>query len=456
MYRSNKPRHSRSSTVSSTREQSPSTFHRSATTPIHSLNMDSSNFQHILDLSSDDESVSERQRLETQRSDRELLESQLAEKEAISSMVNWIESVGKPALDTQESLYTRLHEKDKDWRRALLELETLKDENRELQESLESRPTNEQHENEKGRATRLEVSIQRLEQQLNQKEWALRSVTKQAESIMKNEKQLECNKKHLTTTLDKVTQDFASELQRVNKRNMSLKSTVVEKDKDMVRLLEVVREAEKKRQEGMLKKVVSRMNRSLSAKRSRRFESHDRPRSSGRRSEAHAAAQAVTPRNLKLCSSNSSTIRSAPSRSDSHSSSTTTITRRQYTLSNFLESITSLSRRIEETDLEVGGTDEAERSLGAFQEEIQTCIENWSQGEVPHEEILGLMERVFEEWAKERANRMRLEHELVNMRERQHGFIRQICSNLRDISSGDRSKPLAILWLPMQIAGWFV
>lgn len=455
MYRSNKPRLSRSSTVSSTREQSPNTFNRSVTTPIHGLNMDSSNFQHILDLSSD-ESVSERQRLETQRSDRQLLESQLAEKDAISSMVNWIESVGKPALETQENLYTRLHEKDRNWRRALLELETLKDENRELTESLESRPTNQQHENEKGRATRLEVSIQRLEQQLNQKEYALRSVTKQAESIMKNEKQLECNKKHLTSKLNKVTQDFASELRRVNKRNMSLESTVVEKDQDMVRLLEVVREAEKKRQEGLLRKVVSRMNRSLSAKRTRRFPSHDRPRSTGRRSEAHAAAQAVTPRNLRLCSSNSSTIRSAPSRSDSHFSGTKTITRRQYTLSNFLESITSLSRRIEETDLEVGGTDEAERSLGAFQEEIQRCIENWSQGEVPHEEILGLMERVFEEWAKERSSRMRLEHELVNMRRRQKGIIRQICSNLRHISSGDRSKPLAILWLPMRIAGWLV
>jgi len=459
MYRSSKPRLSRGSTaVCSSREDSPP-FGRSATQPIHGLDIDSSNFQHIVDFSSDEASLNgtDRQRRDSQRSERQLLQSELAEKQAISSMVNWIESVGKPALETQESLYARLHEKDNDWRRALLELETLKDENRDLQESLKSRPTNEQHENEKGRATRLEVSIQRLEQELNQKEWALRTVQKQAEKIMKNGKQLECNKKQLTTTLNKVTKDFECELQRVNKRNMSLESTVIEKDKDMMELMDAVRESEKKRQEGLLRKVVGRMNRSMSAKRSKRHEPRDRPRSRGRsrRAEAHAAAQAVTPRNLRLCPSNASSIRSAPSRSDSISSNNNTITNRQYTLSNFLESITSLSRRIEETDLEIGGTEKIERSLGAFQEEIQRCIENWSQGEVPHEEILGLMERVFEEWATERSNRLRLEQKLANMREQQHGILGQICGNFKS-SSEDPSRPFTILYLPMRIAGWFV
>jgi len=447
MYRSIKPDLSRSSTVN-TREESPVIFGRSAT-------MDSSNFKHILDLSSDEASTRETSRQQSYEAD------ELAEKEAISSMVNWIESVGKPALETQEDLYTRLHVKDNDWRRALLELESLKDENRDLQESLDSRPTNRQHENEKGRASRLEVSIKRLEQQLDQKEYALRSVTEQAQKIMKNGAQLENNKKQLTTTLNKVTQDFASELQRVNKRNMNLENTVVEKDKDMVRLLDAVREADKKRQEGLLRKVVGRMNTSLSAKRSRRYETHSLHRPSRSRSTrrcsaataAMAAAQAVTPRTLRMSSSNSS-IRSAPSRSASLSSSTTMT--RQYNLSNFLESITSLSRRIEETDLAIGGTDKIEQSLGAFQEEIQRCIENWSQGEVPQEEILGLMERVFEEWAKERSDRIRLEHELNSVRNEQHGIIPQICGSLMDISHEDTIKPFAVLWLPMRIAGWFV
>lgn len=374
-------------------------------------------------------------------------------------MVNWIESVGKPALETQESLYAQLHEKDNEWRRALIELESLKEENRELQESLKKRPTNQQHESEKGRATRLEVNIHRLEQQLNQKEWALRSATKKARKMMESGQQLECNKKELAATLSKVTQDFASELQRVNKRNMSLESSVVEKDKDMVRLLDAVRKADKKRQEGLLRKVVRKMNYSLSAKRSRRPEQHSLPRSCTRRTiSAEAAAQAVTPRNLRLSWSNSSTIRSAPSRS-SESPSSNSITRdkkKEYTLSCFLESITTLSRRIEETDLEMGNVENIERSLDAFQDEIQRCIENWSQGEVPHEEILGLMERVFEEWAKERSKRIRLVHELESVRQQQHGIVRQICGNLLEIPPAEKNKPFAILLLPMRIAGWFV
>jgi len=363
--------------------------------------------------------------------------------------------VGKPALETQESLYAQLSEKDNDWRRALIELETLKDENRELQESLKNRPTNQQHECEKGRATRLEVNIHRLEQQLNQKEWDLRSATKQAEKMMQNGQQLECNKKELAATLSKVTQDFASELKRVNKRNKTLESSVAEKDKDMVRLMDAVREAEKKRQDGLLRKVVSRMNRSLSssAQRPRRNERRSQRRSSTRRTGAEAAAQAVTPRNLRLSLSNTSTVRSTPSHRESRICKPD---RKEYTLSCFLESITSLSRRIEETDLKIGNTGNIEKSLSAFQEEIQKCIENWSQGEVPHEEILGLMERVFEEWAKERSTRIQLEHEINTVRQQQHGIVRQICGNLMDIPQEEANKPSAILWLPMRIAGWFV
>merc|ERR1719233_668783 len=55
----------------------------------------------------------------------------------------------------------------------------------------------------------------------------------------------------------------------------------------MMELVDAVREAEKKRQEGLLRKVVGRMNHTLSAKRSRRLEHHNRPRSTSRRSEAH-------------------------------------------------------------------------------------------------------------------------------------------------------------------------
>jgi len=334
--------------------------------PIGGLDLEISKFQYILDLSSDEAS---QQPLESD----ELLESQ--EKETISSMVNWIERVGKPALESQESLYAQLYEKDNDCRRVLVKLESLKDENIELQESLKNRPTNQQHECDKGRATQLEVNIHQLGQQLNQKEWDLRSVTKQAEKIMQNGQQLESNKKELAATLSKVTQDFTSKLTQMNKRNKTLESSVAEKDMDMGRLMDAVRDAEKKRKEGLLRKVVSRMNHSLSstAKRSRRSERRSHCRSSTRRVSAEAAAQAVTPRNLRLNLSNSSTIRSTPSHIGSYSSIPS---RKEYTLSCFLDTITSLSTRIEATDLNTGSTENNDKSLGAFQEEIQSCIEN--------------------------------------------------------------------------------
>jgi len=417
--------------------------------PIRRLDFENSNFHYLLDLSSDEASANEQQPLESD----ELLESQ--GKETISSMVNWIERVGKPAVETQESLYSQLYEKDNDCRRALIELESLKDENIELQESLKNRPTNQEHKCDKRRATQLEVNIHRLGQKLNQKDRDLRSATKQAEKMMQNGQQLESNKKELAAALSKVTQDFTSKLTQVNKRNKTLESSVGEKDKDMRRLMDAVRDAEKKRKEGLLRKVVSRMNHSLSstAKRSRRSERRSRCRSSTRRVSAEAAAQAVTPKNLSLSLSNSSTICSTPSHIESYSSIPS---RKEYTLSCFLETITSLSRRIEAADHNTGSTENIDKSLGAFQEEIQRCIENWNQGEVPLKEITGLMERVFEEWVKEKSARIHLEHEINSVRQQQHGIVRQICGNLMDIPQEETNKPSAILWLPVRIAGWFV
>jgi len=66
------------------------------------------------------------------------------------------------------------------------------------------------------------------------------------------------------------------------------------------------------------------------------------------------------------------------------------------------------------------------------------------------------MERVFEEWVKEKSARIHLEHEINSVRQQQHGIVRQICGNLMDIPEGEKNKPSAILWLPVRIAGWFV
>eukprot|EP00495_Collosphaeridae_sp_1-RS-2012_P003468 TRINITY_DN287_c0_g2_i1.p1 TRINITY_DN287_c0_g2~~TRINITY_DN287_c0_g2_i1.p1 ORF type:complete len:59 (-),score=27.40 TRINITY_DN287_c0_g2_i1:15-191(-) len=49
--------------------------------------------------------------------------------------------------------------------------------------------------------------------------------------MAKTDNKLKCNKKELAATLSKVTQDFASELKRVNKRNKTLESSVAKKEK---------------------------------------------------------------------------------------------------------------------------------------------------------------------------------------------------------------------------------
>jgi len=366
MYR--KPRVSRSNTTS--REVSPD-FPRSLTTPVRGFDI-----AFMID--------------EEARADglgNQLRESKLVENEAISSMKNWIESVGKPALETQEILYVQIQEKDTEWERTMIELEALKQENRELQQSLEKRPTSKQHENESWRATRLEISINRLEQQLHQKEQALRSLTRQAKKIMRSGKQLESNKTQLANTLSKVTRDFASQLQRATKRNMSLESTVVEKENDIVRLMDTMRAIGKKgKNKLLLRGVVGRMNQTLcSQRRSKNLKTVEQRRCTPCR-EAQAAAQAVTSRELQL---------RTPSRCESLCS--TAPKGQNFTLSDFLDSITTLSRRVEESDIEVNGPNQIKRSLTVFQEEIQRCIKNLSQGEAPREEILGLLERVFDE-----------------------------------------------------------
>jgi len=213
--------------------------------------------------------------------------------------------------------------------------------------------------------------------------------------MIRRGKQLESTKSQLANRLSKVTQDFACELKREKMRSMSLESTVVRKEKDMMVLMNSVRETEEKQQKGLLRDIVHRMNRNskkkgISIKRGEQF----RP-SSSPAVQAQAAAKVVTPKTQQLGISDVSTVRSAPSRSESLCS--TSGRSQGYKLSNFLESITSLSRFVEDADLVKGESEQIESSICAFQEEIQRCIENWSQGEVPQEEILGLMERVFEE-----------------------------------------------------------
>jgi len=81
-------------------------------------------------------------------------------------MTRWIEDVGKPALDSQNTLLRKLRKKDGEWKSALADLERLKDMNTNLQEVLRKRPTKEQHKGEQERGVRLTMEIQELEQEL--------------------------------------------------------------------------------------------------------------------------------------------------------------------------------------------------------------------------------------------------------------------------------------------------
>lgn len=205
----------------------------------------------------------------------------------------------------------------------------------------------------------------------------------------------------------------------MEKQNINLKSTVAEKEKDMVRLMGAVQEVEKKRHNGLLhREDMGRKNRKVGLKKRSRGLKSLQQRSHTSSLEEQAAGQSVIPRSFQS-SSNASTVSSAPAYYEAMCS---TVPKDQdYTLSNFLHSITTLSRRVEETDLQIVGPEQIERSLDAFQEEIQRCIENWSIGEVPHEEILWLMERVLEEWEKERSTRMRFERDVSTMMKQQPG-----------------------------------
>jgi len=50
---------------------------------------------------------------------------------------------------------------------------------------------------------------------------------------------------------------------------------------------------------------------------------------------------------------------------------------------------------------------------------------------------------------------MRLERDVAIWREQQQGIIHQICGKFLDPSQRASSRPFAVLWLPMRIAGWF-
>jgi len=171
------------------------------------------------------------------------------EMEVVTNMAKWIEDVGKPALESQNALLTKLHRKDGQWKSALAELERLKDINLQLQETMLNRPSNEQHMQEKQRGDRLTAKIEDLEQNLWHKEQVLYSVTRHIEKMRKKRKRLECDREDLTDRLSKMSEEYNRELDRTARRNKSLKMTVLEKEKEIAELVDAMKRMGKNHQD---------------------------------------------------------------------------------------------------------------------------------------------------------------------------------------------------------------
>jgi len=129
------------------------------------------------------------------------------------------------------------------------------------------------------------------------------------------------------------------------------------------------------------------------------------------------------------------------------------------TLGTFLQSITTLSKRLNRAEWESSSDLEVEGCLSTFQTEIQKCIENWDHMDVPREDILKLMERIFEEWANEKSTRLRLEGVLERMKRQHQSIIGRICGDILEIHNARKngsSVSFAVLWLPIRVAGLLV
>jgi len=454
MSRENWFTENRDDSVEDACEESPSRFFTRSLSSPNELNLDSA-LQRALEYSSDWES-----------SDRE---TALSETDVISNMAHWIENVGKPALDTQDTLWAQLREKDNEWRRAVLDLQFLKEQNNELQESLKNRPTSKQHESEKLRAKTLETDIEKVEKILEEKEQTLYNITKKVQEMVKNQKQLENNRDDLTTALNQVTEDFTSKLKSVTKKNQRLETTLLQRENDINKLRDAVRKAERIHQERLEQKAEQQIRESRSAGSSFNLwtpKALSCAASTPRRHvEAVDAAVAVFPRDVVL--KTPSTVRSSDSVCESRGGlsigslceSMSTVAIGGCSLTTFLDTITNLSKQLQRTEQGNDADVEIEGTLSTFQTEIQKCIENWEHTDVPREDILKLMERIFEEWASEKTMRLQLEGDLDRMKRRHHGIIRRICGDILDIHksrSSNTSQTFAVLWLPVRVAGWLI
>jgi len=424
-------------------------------------------------------------------------------KVSIASMANWIENVGKPAIEDHDILVAKLREKENEWRRAMLELQCLKEENDQLKDNLQHRPSNKEHETEKIRVSKLQEELQTMETHLQQKERSLDKLSKETRNLSLARKHLSANKENLSKALTKVTQDFCGQLQKEKSRAKRLEDNLLQKTRSLEKAnrerLELQRELMSERQRANQPDVETlsegcQTPRPIGhaclgavypdeALRTPSDEFRSTPHDGQFESWRTLAAEfirtphsgVVTPaRSIHSEPSFCESVGSLSARDRMNTFRGTSVPgtalpmpgacetpRRggangQLTapkdLGGFLQTLTRLSSRLAEV-----GSDEpsqAEGVLSTFQDEIQKCIESWSCGELPHEEIFALMERVFEEWASERVKRITLENSIHTMKREHQSLVRRVCQDLYNTATGNKAAPSLIMWIPMRIAGW--
>lgn len=154
----------------------------------------------------------------------------------IRSMIDWIKTVGEPAVEKLDTLEKQLFKKDNDLRMTLVEFECMKDINEELQDELSKRPTRWEYKSETERTARLSATIEKLEQDLYQKDQQVSEFNSNFEQVYKRRKKLECSRDELAEKLRKVKQHYSRELDYETKRYQNLEKALGEKDNELAYL----------------------------------------------------------------------------------------------------------------------------------------------------------------------------------------------------------------------------
>lgn len=364
---------------------------------------------------------------------------------AITSMANWIKDVGKPGVENFDTLDSELHEKDAKLRKTLFEFQCLKDMNEELQEELGSRPTSQQYESEIDRTGRLAGEIQKIEQDLYEKQQLVSEMSRSAEQMNRSGKKLERCRNELTDKLREMKNNYGNELDYAYKQNQSLAKKLFEKDSELANLADKMQRMKKVSREDFFdfdtcawsssESIIEENISSTPPSQIMKISWAPEFRGDENCHEDLAAetrmrtlSEACDPTKLEISTASQFQCRS------------------NLTLSNFLASLKEFSSNVCARQLDPKSTELGESQIlkdfhSCFDE---SCDLSWK--EICDQLLYGLCE-----WKRERAARKSLEQESVLVKREHERTIRQLCRTLLEISS-TASLTDAKLYLPRQLS----